>query len=313
MTRNITCSVIGSFKALMGFTVCGLLLSLAACSDSEAPTEVAHKAPVAAEGDALNTILAAQPDEARDRYKYRNPKETIEFFGIKPGMTVVEVLPGGGWYTKILAPYIGPKGTLIGADYDPSLFPLFGFFSEERLEAKKTWATDWPLQAAGWFDQPVAGLQAFQLGSMPAQLEGEVDAILFIRALQNLARFEDQGGFMTAAMEETVKALKPGGIVGVVQHMALEGMPDDWASGSAGYLKKSFVIATLEAAGLEFVAESAINENPKDRPTTDDVVWRLPPSLSGSKDNPEQAAANRAIGESNRMTLLFRKPAGGAG
>ena len=90
--------------------------------------------------------------------------------------------------------------------------------------------------------------------------------------------------------------------------MAPEDAPDDWADGSAGYLKKSAVIATLEAAGFLFEAESAINENPLDQPTTDDIVWRLPPSLSTSRDDPELAAKYRAVGESSRMTLLFRKP-----
>ena len=105
-----------------------------------------------------------------------------------------------------------------------------------------------------------------------------------------------------------MEALKPGGVVGVVQHMAPEDAPDEWATGAAGYLKKSFVIATMEGAGFELVAESDINENPADQPTTDDIVWRLPPTLFGAAENPEQAESNKVIGESNRMTLLFRKP-----
>ena len=113
---------------------------------------------------------------------------------------------------------------------------------------------------------------------------------------------------MTEALADAYGALRPGGIVGVVQHMAPEDADDAWADGSAGYLKKSAVIATLEGAGFELVAESDINVNPQDQPTAEDMVWRLPPTLYGSRDNPEQAAAMNAIGESTRMTLLFRKP-----
>ncbi len=295
-----------------------LALTIAGCSQEQAPAEdvaettapaetVAAPAP-APTVDGLEAVLAAQPEEAQARYQYRHPKETLEFFGIEPGMSVIEALPGGGWYTKIIAPYVGVDGTVVGADYDQALFPLFGFFSEEDLKAKETWVEDWLAQAAGWFDAPVADMDAFQFGSMPERMDGEMDAVLYIRALHNLARFEAEGGFLTAALEETMEALKPGGVVGVVQHMAPEDAPDEWATGAAGYLKKSFVIATMEGAGFELVAESDINENPADQPTTDDIVWRLPPTLFGAADNPEQAEANKAIGESNRMTLLFRKP-----
>ncbi len=299
-----------------------LALTLAACQKADEATEETTSAaapePVVAEVVEevaaalpleLDAVLAEQPVEAQARYGARHPKETLEFFGIEPGMTVIEALPGGGWYTKILAPYLGTEGTLVGADYDQALFPLFGFFSEERLKAKETWVEDWSAEARAWFDGPAASIEAFQFGSMPAELEGEVDAVLLVRALHNLARFESQGGFLTAALGEVNKALKPGGLVGVVQHMAPDDAPDAWADGSAGYLKKSFVIDAFTAAGLELVEESAINENPKDQPTPEDIVWRLPPTLMGAKDNPEQAQAMEAIGESNRMTLLFRKPA----
>ena len=80
-----------------------------------------------------------QPEETQARYGARHPAETLTFFGIEPGMTVVETLPGGGWYTRILLSYLGEEGKVIGADYAAEMFPLFGFFSEERIEAKKTW------------------------------------------------------------------------------------------------------------------------------------------------------------------------------
>ena len=294
--------------------------SPAATSMSEpAPAEVVESTvvsePVDAAMDAMDSkaslaaVLAAQPDEAKARYPYRHPSETLEFFGIEPGMTVLEALPGGGWYTKVLVPYLGADGTLVGVDYDKAMFPLFGFMDEERLKAKETWPEDWSATARAWFDEDVAAIQAYQFGAMPEATAGSLDAALFIRALHNMARFESDGAYLTTALAETFMALKPGGVVGVVQHMAPEEAPDEWASGSAGYLKKSFVVESMTAAGFELVAESSINENPADQPTVDDVVWRLPPSLNGAADDPELAAERQAIGESNRMTLLFRKPA----
>jgi predicted methyltransferase len=90
--------------------------------------------------------------------------------------------------------------------------------------------------------------------------------------------------------------------------MARDEMPDDWAGGQNGYLKEDFIIGAMQEAGFEFVGSSEINFNPKDQPTDEDMVWRLPPTLATSRDNPELKAQLEAIGESNRMTLKFRKP-----
>ena len=204
-----------------------------------------------ADSERLASVLAAQPEETQARYVYRHPQETLEFFDIAPGMNVVEALPGGGWYTKILLPYLGSEGHVIGADYSGDMYPLFGFFSEEQLEAKKTWVTDFPAGAEEWAGEEGAGVSAFVFGAMPDEMKGQADAVLFIRALHNLARFEEQGGFLTAALQNAYDVLKPGGMVGVVQHQALYEMPDEWADGSKGYLKKGFVIAKMKEAGFE--------------------------------------------------------------
>lgn len=261
-----------------------------------------------ADAERLASVLAAQPEEIQARYQYRHPQETLEFFGIEPGMAVVEALPGGGWYTKILLPYLGQAGHVWGADYSLEMYPLFGFFSEEQLEGKKTWPTKFTTDAEEWAGEEGACVSAWVFGEMPEAATGQADAVLFIRALHNLARFEDQGGYLTAALKNAHDILKPGGIVGVVQHQARDEMPDEWANGSKGYLKKDFVIAKMEEAGFEFVAASEINQNEKDQPTEADFVWRLPPSLATSRDNPELKAEMTAIGESNRMMLKFRKP-----
>lgn len=258
----------------------------------------------------LEQVLEAQPGEVKARYEYRHPQETLEFFGIEPGMTVVEALPGAGWYSKILIPYLGEDGRLIGANYAHSMWPKFGFFGQDFVDSMETWTTDWPQQAEAWRGSDGAIVDAFEFGELPEEMAGQADAVLLIRALHNLARFEDDGGYLTTALDDVNRVLKPGGIVGVVQHEARPDMPDAWADGNAGYLKKQFLIDRFTQAGFEFVEDSDINENPNDQPTEDDVVWRLPPSYQGSGEDAEKRAQMDEIGESNRMTLKFRKPGG---
>ena len=275
---------------------------------AEAPAEAPSMSEAAGNSGSLAAILATRRDEVQARYAFRHPQETLEFFGVEPGMTVVEALPGRGWYSKLLIPYLGSEGHLIGADYDIAMFPLFGFFDDEFVDKKKTWIADWTAEAEGWRGDDSAQVSAFVFGSMPDSLDGSADVVLFIRAIHNLARFEEQGAYLSTAAAEAYRVLKPGGVLGVVQHHARDDKSDEFALGDHGYVKKSLVIAQFEAAGLELVDETDINANPVDQPGDDDVVWRLPPTLMGSKDKPEVIAAMEAIGESNRMTLKFRKP-----
>ncbi|MGH8222220.1 MAG: class I SAM-dependent methyltransferase [Woeseiaceae bacterium] len=284
-------------------------LVLLGCNPSSPPeSESPEAAREQRASERLDAVLAARPQEFKARYQHRRPQETLQFFGIEPGMTVVEALPGYGWYSQLLVPYLGEDGRLIGANYAQEMWPKFGIFEQPFIDSMKTWTADWPKQAEAWKGEDGATVDAFVFGSMPAELEGEADAVLLIRALHNLARFEDEGGFLTTALDESFRVLKPGGIAGVVQHEARPDMPDEWAGGDKGYLKKQFVIDRMKEAGFELVDESGINQNPKDQPTEDEFVWRLPPSYMTSQDNPELRAEMDAIGESNRMTLTFRKP-----
>ena len=293
-------------------------LALWGCQQaSDKPADAPETAPEAQEeaapaidiSAALDAALAQQPVEDSARNAHRHPKETLEFFGIKPGMTVGEALPGGGWYSKILLPYLGPEGELVGVDYAYDMFPLFGeFATEEFMEQKKTWTTDWPVQAEPWRGENGAAVSAHTFSTLPEELNGTLDAFLFIRALHNLSRFDLEHGYMRTALENLHRVLKADGIVGVVQHRAPLESDDAWADGSNGYLKKEAVIAAFDAAGFDFVAESDINANPKDVPTSEDFVWRLPPVYAGvAEDDLETRAALDAIGESDRMTLTFRK------
>ena len=259
---------------------------------------------------ALADILAAQPDDVRARYPFRHPQETLEFLEIEPGMTVVEGLPGRGWYTKVLAAYLGSDGHIIGINYAMDMWPLFSFGTEEFLQRMSTWTTDFPADADEWRDENSATISAHAFGSVPSDVAGTADVVFFARVLHNLANFQNagEGQFLNIALVDAYTILKPGGVFGVVQHHAREEMSDDFANGTHGYLKKDFVIAQVEAVGFEFVGEIDINANAKDQPSEDDIVWRLPPSYATSEDDAELRAAVDAIGESNRMTLKFRKP-----
>ena len=290
------------------FAILATALLFGCQQSSEPAAEVSVEEAAAPAESGLASALAAQPDEVRARYQYRHPQETLEFFGIEPGMTVVEGLPGRGWYTKVLLPYLGSEGHVIGANYAMDMWPNFPFATEEFMKMQSTWLTDWPAGAEEWRGDAGATLAAFSFGSMPAEMNGTADVVFFARVLHNLARFESKGGFLTAALADSYAILKPGGTFGVVQHHARDEMADDFADGSHGYLKKSFVIAAAQSAGFEFVAETDINANPADQPTAEDIVWRLPPTLGTSGDNPELKAELEAVGESNRMTLKFRKP-----
>jgi predicted methyltransferase len=294
-----------------------LALGLAACqpatestsvSPAETPADEAVAAVPAVDENRLVAVLNAQPEDVKARYQYRHPKETLEFFGIEPGMTVLEGLPGRGWYTKLLLPFLGKEGHLIGANYAMDMWPNFAFATEEFLKMQSTWVTDWPAGAEEWRGDDGATIAAFKFGSMPESVAGTADVVFLVRVLHNLANFEEEGGFLSAALADCFAALKPGGTLGIVQHHARDEMSDAFANGSHGYLKKAFVVAAAEQAGFEFVAASDINANAKDQPTEEDIVWRLPPSFRTSAKNPQLKAEMEAIGESNSMTLKFRKP-----
>ena len=253
---------------------------------------------------ALSAATAAQSDEAKARYAFRNPAETLEFFGIAPGMSVGEALPGGGWYSKILLPYLGDEGRLVGVNYSDGLWSNFSWMTPENLATRTAFPQTWPEQARAWTSAD-AQIDAYTFETLPQ--DESLDAFLFIRALHNLNRFEDEGGFMTEALSQVHGALKPGGVVGVVQHEGPADADADWADGSNGYLRRADVIAQFEAAGFVLEDSSDVNANPADMPTAEDSVWRLKPSRRAAQDDADARAALDAIGESNRMTLRFRK------
>lgn len=259
----------------------------------------------ATENKLLDNALVTQSAEAQGRYPARHPKQTLEFFGIQAGMNVGEVLPGGGWYSKILLPYLGVSGELVAVDYPLPIWENFSFGTPEFIAKRENWSETWSAKANSWGIDNSAAISAYTFATMPESLNNQLDAILLIRALHNLARYSDKHPYLNDALAASFKVLKPGGIAGVVQHQAREDRSDEWADGSNGYLKKSFVIAQMESVGFEYIGESDINANERDQAKEGDIVWRLPPSLRTDETNKD---AMKAIGESNRMTLKFRKP-----
>lgn len=256
----------------------------------------------------LQTVLAhPRRDEDRARDGARNPGDVVSFFGLTPDMTVVEVLPSGGWYTRVLAPYVAEDGRYGAVNYAMNTFEAL--FSNNIPDAMRERITAFPsafpatVQEMTADDNGEGGVEvlgAFFFGALPAEMENQADAMLFVRALHNLARLGD----LEAAIADAAFLVKPGGVVGVVQHAAQDDAPDEYVDGSKGYLRQSAVIEAFEAGGFEFVAESDVNANPADTTDYPGGVWTLPPGLRSGEDEERY----RAIGESNRMTLLFRLP-----
>ncbi len=254
----------------------------------------------------LAGIVMDRDAEQRARDKYRRPVQTLSFFHIEPGMKIAEALPGGGWYTRILAPYLGSEGAIYGINYNDSMWPLFGFFTEERMQSMIDRTDAFPELVTDITDNGIT-TDGFTFASAPDALNGTLDRVLFIRALHNLSRFEDRAQTMSQALEVAHDLLKPDGLVGVVQHRAPATSSPERADGSRGYLKQLDVVKAFQDAGFELLAASEINANSKDQPKENDIVWRLPPSFNGVGDDEAKRAAMIEIGESDRMTLLFKK------
>ncbi len=238
--------------------------------------------------DAMGAALAAshRSDANRARDQFRHPRETLRFFGVKPEQNVVELWPGAGWYSEILAPLLMQKGQLTVATP-----------AGRGTEAANKWLDARP---AVFGKTRRATFPAKEgVGAVPA---GSVDTVLTFRNVHNW-RFggvdQTQDAFI-----QIYTMLKPGGVLGVVEHRLPESM-DSKLEEKSGYMKRSSVVAFATKAGFKFVGESAVNANAKDTHDWPDGVWTLPPVYRlGDQDRAKYAA----IGESDRMTLKFVKP-----
>ncbi|KRA80662.1 class I SAM-dependent methyltransferase [Altererythrobacter sp. Root672] len=276
-----------------------ILLAAAAALAVPAATSlpVAAQAQQAAVDPALATVLAhSRRDGDRARDQYRHPGETLTFFQVKPGMTVVDYLPSSGWFTRILVPYLGPQGQYIAMGPD-----LTGETNQYFLNSMGGLADKFAGQAAGWNLGEGAKISAFNTDGYPEGLDGTVDRVLIFREMHNQFRF----GWLHDDMLAIRKMLKPGGMVGLTDHRMNENAPYSMTDGNKGYMRESDVIALMNAYGFDLVGKSEVNANPKDTKDYPRGVWELPPSLAGATD--ETRPKMLAIGESDRMTLLFRK------
>ncbi|MEM0986007.1 MAG: hypothetical protein AAGJ32_07155 [Pseudomonadota bacterium] len=326
-----------ALKTLLATTA---LVSIAACetlpigSDTaEAPTPAQAAAPAsealesaadtaqAATADAASTLTdKAEPIDASTarqtlaevlasdirtedapRDIHRRPLETLTFFGITPDMTVAEYAPGGGWYTRVLAPYMAGTGRYLAANHDIDAYLTGDDVDPERFASAKAFPETFPGRVNEWTGLDPALVTAFEIDEAPEAIAGTVDALLVFRSMHGLTRrgIEDDMAAHAFAL------LKPGGTLGLVQHRAKADAPDDYADGSNGYLRQADVIANFEAAGFTLIGTSEVNANAKDTADYEGGVWTLPPVLRGGE---ETRATYEPIGESDRMTLKFRKP-----
>ncbi|KPF80427.1 methyltransferase [alpha proteobacterium AAP81b] len=251
---------------------------------------VAVTAPVAAAS--IDKVLAGdwRSDANRARDPARHPAQTLAFFGVKPGQTVVEISPAAGWYTEVLAPYLGPKGKLYAAHSDPAA-------GERAAKAVAGFKAKLAARPDVYGNVTVT---AFGKGSYAVAPAGSADAVLTFRNVHNWY----SAGFAPDAFKAFYAALKPGGVLGIEEHRLPEDRPDA-AMQDSGYMKVSYVRKLAEAAGFKFVGASEVNANPRDTKDYPKGVWTLPPNFTeGDKDRAKYAA----IGESDRMTLKFVKP-----
>lgn len=284
------------FKSLSTTLLGASLIALSACSGgtettTEAPKKEAMKAPVT-----LSEVLA-HPRRAENvaRDKFRNPKKTLEFFEVGPGKKVGEIWPG--WYTPVIAPYLAENdGVYVAVLYQGD---------SERVLKRNSAFMDKYVGAEGFGTVEVA---KFGPEDAPIRETGDLDVLLSFRNVHNWMGRD----YAEKAFADFYAALKPGGILGIVEHRLPETATQD-PKGKTGYVQESYMKDLAKRAGFEFVAASEVNANPRDTADHPFGVWTLPPRSyvpNDAKDIPEgfDAELFKNIGESDRATLKFRKP-----
>src|SRR4051812_15785019 len=225
-----------------------------------------------------------------ERDKFRRPQEELEFFGIRPDMTEVEIAPGGGYWTEILAPYLREKGTLYTA-----ITPRAA--NDRAAQYYDSWKKKLEDNAATYGSVKIGELGGGTFNPAPA---GSADMVLTFRNVHNWMG----GGVADQMFASFFKALKPGGVLGVEEHRASKDKPQD-PKAESGYVREDYTIALAEKAGFKYVGKSEILANPKDTKDWPRGVWTLPPTLAlGDQDRDKYLA----IGEADNFVLKFVKP-----
>lgn len=269
------------------------LLALASCAHNNEIAEKSQEPVVAESFDTPKTINEAVNSPFRtplfkERDIYRHPEDTLTFFGIRPTMKVLEVTPGTGWYSEILAPFLNDRGQYAMANHSAnSPAPKSNHFVE--------WSKKHPEIAKN------IGSTIFDLSNPNLELgeESSMDAVLTFRNVHNWMAAEKED----VAFAAFFKVLKKGGILGVVEHRAPNNRTDPKAP--TGYVREGDVIKMARKAGFKYLGKSEVNSNPKDTKDYEKGVWSLPPTLANKGKDRERYMA---IGESDRMTLKFAKP-----
>src|SRR5579863_3290489 len=247
-----------------------------------------------ATSQALDRILTGdqRSEENRARDRYRHPKATLLFFCIRPEMSVLEVWPEPGWYTEVLAPLLADQGKYYAGLIAPD--PHSTYIARRLDDFRQKLAARPDIYGH-------VAVVSFPLDGSDAVPPGTLDMVLTFRNIHNWMRRDEAG----AAFATMFRALKPGGVLGVVEHRGNPAVPQD-PRAKSGYVNEDYAIKLIEAAGFRLEASSQVNANPKDTKDYEQGVWTLPPTYRlGDKDHDKYAA----IGESDRMTLRFVKPA----
>lgn len=275
-------------QTLVAALGCALALGAVACAPVEQDGRSSSSTQAALEA-AVAGPARTPANVARDRY--RHPIETLSFFGVEPDDTIVEIWPGGGWYTEILAPYVASGGGRLYAASHPGAQAGF-----EKMKAERPQIFGNVINAAFPLLKPEAV-------GVP---DGVADAVLTFRNVHNwrMGAGNDQHDYGEQAFREMYRMLKPGGVLGITDHRLPESASDE-RERTSGYVKVSTVRRLAEQAGFRFAGSSEVNANPKDSTDWPSGVWTLPPVLRlGDQDRDKYLA----IGESDRMTLKFVKP-----
>lgn len=257
--------------------------------------------PVLADDSKLERAIAGQhrTEAWTHRDQYRHPLQTLKLFDVQADHTVVEIWPGGGWYTEILAPYLRDKGQLIAAHYDTS----------------DTQASYRSASRASFEKKMSAGAQVYNKVKVTSLMVNEKDLSITMAAAEpasvdRVVTFRNAHGWRASGttdvlLEHFFEILKPSGKLGIVQHMADPGQ--DWLSNNIGYIGREYIINHAIKAGFQLEAEGFFNRNPLDTKHYAKGVWQLPPSLTDLNTDAEKTPY-LTIGESDRMTLVFMKP-----
>lgn len=264
--------------------LCCLTLALGGCATQGTRLDTAA---------AIDRALAAPERPAADRARdvWRHPRQTLLFFGLREGMTVVELDPGTGWYLQVLAPVLRERGRYVAAL--PPVDPQQRGAVRERERLEQVIAS-----RPGQFDRIERA--PFDPAVKPLMADNSADLVVTFRSLHNWM----SDGTAAAAMAAVYRALKPGGVLGIVEHRGNPAVPQD-PQARSGYVNEAHAVRLIESAGFRLVATSEINANPRDTKNHPRGVWNLPPTLAdGDKDRERYLA----IGESDRFTLKFVKP-----